>query len=50
MLETRAVRIVGVADPISVGYTTSVIMGINVRSDRLLAVADKLASLLRYST
>jgi DNA-binding Lrp family transcriptional regulator len=45
LLDTRAVRIVGVADPISVGYTTSVIMGINVRSDRLLAVADKLASL-----
>ena len=45
LLETRAVRIVGVADPISVGYTTSVIMGINVRSHRLLAVADRLASL-----
>ena len=45
LLDTRAVRIVAVADPISVGYTTSVVMGINVRSDRLLAVADKLASL-----
>ncbi len=45
LLDMRAVRIVGVADPISVGYTTSVIMGINVRSDRLHAVADKLASL-----
>jgi DNA-binding Lrp family transcriptional regulator len=45
LLDTRAVRIVGVANPMSVGYTTSVIMGINVRSDRLLAVADKLASL-----
>lgn len=45
LLDARAVRIVGVANPMSVGYTTSVIMGINVRSDRLLAVADKLASL-----
>ena len=45
LLDTRAVQIVGLTDPISVGYTTSVIMGINVRSDRLLAVADKLASL-----
>ena len=45
LLDARAVRIVGVADPMSVGFTTSVIMGINVRSDRLLAVADRLASL-----
>jgi len=45
LLDRRAVRIVGLVDPISVGYTTSVVMGINVRSDRLLAVADKLASL-----
>lgn len=45
LLDVGAVRIVGVADPIFAGYTTSVIMGINVRSDRLLAVADKLASL-----
>jgi DNA-binding Lrp family transcriptional regulator len=44
LLDTRAVRIVGVADPISVGYTTSVVMGINVRPDRLLAVADTLAA------
>src|SRR5512136_3335437 len=45
LLDRRAVRIVGLVDPISVGYTTSVVMGINVRSDRLLAVADKLAAL-----
>ncbi len=45
LLSARAVRIVGVADPMSVGFTTSVIMGINVRPDRLLAVAERLASL-----
>ncbi|MDM8000564.1 MAG: Lrp/AsnC family transcriptional regulator [Dehalococcoidia bacterium] len=47
LLDTGAVRIVGLADPISLGFTTSVIMGINVRSDQLPAVADKLASLTR---
>lgn len=45
LLDARAVRIVGVADPLSVGYATCVIMGINVRPDRLLAVANTLADL-----
>ena len=45
LLDGRAVRIVGVADPLSVGYATCVIMGINVRPDRLLAVADTLAAM-----
>ena len=45
LLDARAVRIVGVADPLSVGYATCVIMGINVRPDRLLAVADTLAAM-----
>lgn len=45
MVETRAIRIVGVADPIAVGYTTTVVMGINVRSDQLLAVAEALSAL-----
>lgn len=45
LLDTQAVRIVGIADPTCMGYTTSVIMGINVRPDQLPAVADRLASL-----
>ncbi len=45
LVDTRAVRIVGVADPMAIGYTTSVVMGINVRSDQLLAVADTLSAL-----
>lgn len=45
LLDTRAVRVVGVADPQSVGYSTAVIMGINARYDSLLEIADNLASM-----
>lgn len=45
LLETRTIKIVGLSDPIAIGYTTSVIMDINVQPSRLLSVAERLAAL-----